>query len=167
MNKLFLRTLPLVLFIVAGATAIKAVVNNIKIRKPGGPPPCWSRADAMNKGAWVCDVQVDPSTFQSAGKIYRLGEAWIEEAFEDDYFLVWFPCRYKMGWNWLCLHVPNEDGIIEVSNFGTKYGHSQYVRKVQPGDFAMTECHVELWRGDGSGKTTSLGETTLSPMPGQ
>src|SRR5262249_18414289 len=121
------RALLLLLIVATVATAIKAVFFNFKTRKPSDPPPCWSSDKAKREGVWVCDVSVEPNRFRLDGKTYFLGEAWIEEAFDDDYFLVWFPQRTKLGWNWLCFRVPRyEHGAIELDKFGTTYAGSDF-----------------------------------------
>jgi hypothetical protein len=159
------RTLLVLLVVVTVATAVKAVFFNFKIRKPGDPPPCWSRDEAKREGVLVCDVLVEPNTFQSGGKTYRLGEAWIEEAFDDDYFLVWFPQRTKLGWNRLCLRVPRyEHGAIELDNFGTTYAGSdfQYVMKLELDHYPTVECHVKFWQWQPDQKI-ELGKIVLKP----
>jgi hypothetical protein len=161
-------TLLVLLFVAAIATGIKGLFFN-KIAKPGDPPPCFSREQAKKKGVWVCDVSVEPNTFPAGEKVYRLGEAWVEEAVDDDYFLVWFPRHNKVGWNWLCLRVPRYDeGVIELDKFKTSYaGHDfQYVMKLEVGDYPKVECQVgfQHWKPD---KKTDLGIAILTPMLGQ
>lgn len=159
----------MVLIIAAAATAIKAAVFNVKIRKPGDPRPCWSRDQAKKEGVWVCDVAIDPDTFQSGGTTYRLGEAWIEEAFDDDYFLVWFPKRTKLGWNRLCLRVPRyEDGAIRLDIFDTNYGHKskygfQYVWQLEVGQYPTVRCQAQFWRWQPD-NTFELGTIVLEPQ---
>jgi hypothetical protein len=95
------------------ATGVKAFVFNFKIRKPGDPSPSSSSTAAKENGVWVCDVKVDPSSFNVGDETYRVGGAWIEEVVEDDFCLVWFPCRKKLGRNRLCFLVPRyKDGYI-------------------------------------------------------
>jgi hypothetical protein len=168
LRKLF-RTLLALLIVATAATAIKAVFFNFKIRKPGDPPPCWSSDEAKREGVWICDVSVEPNSFQSDGKTYRLGEAWIEEAFDDAYFLVWFPQRTKLGWNRLCLRVPRyEHGAIELDKFGTTYPGSdfQYVIKLDAGEFPTVDCRVQFrqWEPD---KKSDLGRTMLKSVLGR
>jgi hypothetical protein len=166
-RKLF-RTLFALLLVAATATVVKAVFFNFEIRKPGDPPPCWSRDEAKQKGVWVCDVSVDPNTFQSGGGTYRLGDAWIEEAFDDYDFLVWFPRRDKLGWNRLCLRIPRyEDGAIELDKFGTTYAGSdfQYVMKLAVGEYPKIECQVRFWQWRPD-KKTDLGKVILTPSRG-
>jgi hypothetical protein len=165
LRKLF-RTLLILLIVAAAATAIKAVFFNFKIRKPGNPPPCWSRDEAKKEGVLVCDVAVEPNTFQSGGKTCRLGDAWIEEAFDDDYFLVWFPKRTKLGWNRLCLRVPRyEEGAIQLDNFGTTYAGAdfQYVTKLEVAQYPIVRCQVQFWRWQPDEKI-ELGTTVLKPQ---
>jgi hypothetical protein len=165
-RKLF-RALRVLLLLVAAATAVKAAFFNPVIRKPGDPPPCWSRDEARGKGVWVCDVTVQPSAFPSGGRTYRLGEAWIEEGFEEDYAYVWFPRRTRLGWNRLCLRVPRyEDGSIELDRFGTMYAGPdfQYVKKLEAGEYPRVECRVQLWR-TGSDQKIDLGKVILTPVP--
>ena len=166
MRNLF-RTLLVLLIVVAAATAIKAVFFNFKIRKPGDPPPCRTRDEAKKEGVWICDVGVEPNTFQSGGKTYRLGEAWIEEAFEDDYFLVvGSPSETKLGFNRLCFRVPRYgDGAIELDNFGTTYAGAdfQYVMKLEIGHYPTVRCLVQFWRWQPDEKI-ELGTTVLRPQ---
>jgi hypothetical protein len=166
MWKKWSRTLLVLLVVAATATAFKAVFFNFKIRKPSDPPPCWSRDEAKKEGVWVCDVSVDPSTFTSGKKAYRLGEAWIEEAFEDDYFLVWFPRRSKLGWNRLCLRVPRYgDGAIELDKFGTTYAGPgfQYAMMLEAGEYPKVECQVRFRQWEPH-KETDLGKVILTPV---
>jgi hypothetical protein len=160
------RALLTLLIIAAAATAIKAVFFNFKLRKPGDPPPCWSRDEAKKEGVWVCDVAVEPNTYQSGGTTYRLGEAWIEEAFDDDYCLAWLPKRTKLGWNRLCLRVPRyKDGAIKLDKFGTTYAGSdfQYVMKLEVGQYPPVRCRVQFrrWQPD---EKIELGTTVLKPQ---
>jgi hypothetical protein len=165
LRKLF-RTLLVLVIVALAATAIKAVFFNFKIRKPGDPPPCWSRDEAKKEGVWVCDVAVEPNAFQSGEKTYRLGEAWIEEAFDGGYFLVWFPKRAKLGWNRLCLRVPRfADGAILLDNFGTTYAGSdfQYVMKLEFDQYPRIQCQVQFrcWQRD---EKVEFGTTVLKPQ---
>jgi hypothetical protein len=169
LRKLF-RALLIFLIIAAAATGIKAVFFNFKSRKAGDPRPCWSRDEAKRKGVWVCDVSVDPNTFQAGGTSYRMGEAWIEEAFEDDYFLVWFPQRTKLGWNRLCLRVPRyKDGAIVIENGPNKPGalyagpDFQYDWWLEVGEYPTVQCQVRFWRWQPDEKV-DLGTTVLKPQ---
>ena len=159
------RALLVLLIVAAAATAIKAVFFNFKIRKPSDPPPCRSRDEAQREGVWVCDVSVNPNNFQAGGKSYRLGEAWIEETFNDDFFLVWFPQRTKLGWHRLCLRVPKYGlGAIELDTFGTSYAGSDflYVMKLGVGHYPTVECDVRFWQWQPDEKI-ELGKTVLKP----
>ncbi|MBL8823141.1 MAG: hypothetical protein JNJ77_11175 [Planctomycetia bacterium] len=151
LRKLF-RTLLILLIVGAAATTIKALFF-FRIQKPGDPQPCFSREQAKNEGFWVRDVTVQPNTFQSGGKTYRLGEDWIEEAFEDDDYRVWFSKRTKLGWNRLCLRVPRyEDGAIELDYFDGGYAGSVflYSKKLESGQYPTIQLHVRFksWNSD-------------------
>jgi hypothetical protein len=141
----------------------------LRMRKMDDPYPCWSSEEAKREGVWVCDVTVTPREFTVEGKTYRLGEAWIEEAYDDGSFLVWFPKRYKLGWNRLCLRVPRyEDGPLNVKTgaghhrFNTYYA-GQHTMRLEAGDYPTVECEAQFWRWEPR-KDIALGKVTLEPV---
>ena len=171
------HALIVLLLVAAVATAVK-VVFNLQADKFGPPRPCWSRDEAKSKGVWVCDVEVTPTTFTSEGKTYRLGEAWIEEAFDEDYDLIWFPRRTKLGWHF-CLRVPRyEEGVVGVGlrvpgpqrrgSSATYAGSEEFehVFLITEGNYPKVECQVviEYWQPR---KMVDIGKVALTARPDQ
>lgn len=165
MRKLYHRTLVILLIVGVIATTIKALFF-FKIQKPGDyARPGFSREQAKKDGVWVRDVTVEPNTFQSDGKTYRLGEAWIAEAFEDDDYCVWFSKRTMLGWNWLCLRVPRyEDGYLDLDYFNVQFAGSVFLfaKKLESGHFPTIQLKVRFKRWN-SDEKIELGTIVLKP----
>src|SRR5262249_11980386 len=95
-----------------------------------------------------------------------LGEAWVEELVDDDYFLVWLPKRTKLGRNRLCVNVPRyEGGGIELDKLRTKYAGEvfHHVLDLAVGELPTIESKVAFQRY-GRGRDTELGIVTLRPV---
>ena len=180
MSKKQTRILLIFLFVTVIATGIKAALNPIMMdlrNKSGSLKPCRSSTESKKKGVWICDMSVQPNSFSSDGEKYQLGEAWIEEAFTEDYFLVWFPRRQKLGWNHLCLMVPKISPAldIDIAKFGTRLGGAGsdaiFFKKLNAGDYPVFAFPVRIWdsrqdkNGDQvPGTETDLGNAVLTPV---
>lgn len=168
------RALVVLLILATVATAIKAGINMI-FRDYRGPRPCWSRGESKQKGVWGCDVSIEPSEVSLGGRTYRIGESWVEEAGDDEHFLVWFPYRSRLGWNRVCLRIPRyEDGAIVLDLWdrdgAITYKGEDYLIVVglKAGESGAFECKAEFWQWEPETKRdrgkVNLGKVTLKPL---
>lgn len=142
------------------ATAFKHFFVNFKPK--GGPRPSFSSVESKKNGVWLCDMKLDPNSVRLGDTDYALGDAWIEEVTDEDYCLVWFPCRSRLGRNRLCFAVPEGSQLdITVESNRERYGNILYVFPLKSGEFPTQDVHVTCRVGDESKEFV----VTLAPKP--
>jgi hypothetical protein len=79
-------------------------------------------ADARRHQSWICDVAVEPKDVADKEARVPILEAWLEAATEENPFLVWFPYRKRLDYNFLCFRIPlSQEGEYRF----TLEGHNQ------------------------------------------
>jgi hypothetical protein len=90
---------------IAGALAVISLVITKARLQHGNAHPFRSSRAAESYGLLVCRVAVDPVSFNWHGTRIAVEEAWLEEAAEIDYYVLWFPQYSKLGWYNLCFTI--------------------------------------------------------------
>jgi hypothetical protein len=116
---LYAAVMFLFLSLLTTATIWKNVWNQVEtsLRKEGAHP-CWNAAELRARGTLVAEVSIAPAEFEYKGCHFRFGEAWLEEAAERDYCLVWFPCWRRLGHYYLCFRLAEGADVAWENGLG-------------------------------------------------
>jgi hypothetical protein len=103
-----------VLKIAVVATVLKLISNQVE--HGFGERPCDSSMEARNRGTLVALVAIEPSEYAWNNRRIAFTDAWIEEATQVEYFLVWFYSYKRTGSKFLCFKAEDRAGLAQVGD---------------------------------------------------
>jgi hypothetical protein len=85
------------------ASFVKVLLNELDSSLTGKCNPCETASEAEARGTLVCRLSATPGTLNVKGNTVEVQEAWVEEASEVKYSLVWFPYYERRGYRYICI----------------------------------------------------------------
>src|SRR5262245_33254561 len=112
-KKIGLICLSGLLLSLVAATLVKMEHNKrVIVSGDGYTSPCWSAAEARNRGTLICDVELNPWKFDWQGRTIQFEEAWLEESARLHYRFIWFPSVERKGKYFLVVKLAKGNELV-------------------------------------------------------